>query len=244
MAENNQKWWAKALMISGVVALVCLLLGPVGTKVGIWSFQGGFILLAMSMVLAVIALIGGLIALIVTFRKQLLDERASVAVGMVIGAVIVGVLGSQVMKATSVPPIHNITTNPDDPPAFAAVVPLRGEGSNPHAYDADKLANTQREAYPWLAPLESDVAAGEMFNRAVAAVEALGFELVNADAENGIVEATDETFWFGFKDDVVLRVRESGAGSVVDVRSVSRVGESDLGANAARIREILAQLSG
>jgi uncharacterized protein (DUF1499 family) len=75
-------------------------------------------------------------------------------------------------------------------------------------------------------------------------LEDLGLEIVAVDEAAGRVEATATTFWFGFKDDVVVRVRSSGAGSVVDVRSVSRVGVSDLGANARRIGQILDGLRG
>jgi uncharacterized protein (DUF1499 family) len=81
-----------------------------------------------------------------------------------------------------------------------------------------------------------------MFAKAVAVIESLGMELVSADESNGLLEATDTTFWFGFKDDVVIRIRSEGGGSVVDVRSISRVGQSDLGKNAERIGEILALL--
>jgi uncharacterized protein (DUF1499 family) len=72
----------------------------------------------------------------------------------------------------------------------------------------------------------------------------LGLEIVNEDKAAGMIEATATTFWFGFKDDVVLRIRPTANGSIVDVRSVSRVGQSDLGANAKRIRAILRGIEG
>ena len=75
--------------------------------------------------------------------------------------------------------------------------------------------------------------------RAVPGLESLGLEVVFADKSRGRIEATDTTFWFGFKDDVAIRIRAEGAGSVVDIRSVSRVGQSDLGKNAERIGQIL-----
>ena len=79
-------------------------------------------------------------------------------------------------------------------------------------------------------------------SQVVAALQDMGLEIVAVDEAGGVVEATETTFWFGFKDDVVVRVRPSGDGSIVDVRSVSRVGLSDLGANAARIMELLGRL--
>jgi uncharacterized protein (DUF1499 family) len=85
-----------------------------------------------------------------------------------------------------------------------------------------------------------NVTPGRAFDRAVAAAKAMGWDIVASDPAGGRIEATDTTFWFGFKDDVVVRVTPQPAGSRVDVRSLSRVGGGDLGANAARIRAFLA----
>ncbi|HEX7466433.1 MAG TPA: DUF1499 domain-containing protein, partial [Usitatibacter sp.] len=78
---------------------------------------------------------------------------------------------------------------------------------------------------------------------AIDAARACGWEVVSSDAPSGRIEATDTSLWFGFKDDIVVRVRPDGAGSRVDVRSVSRVGKSDIGANAKRVRGFLARLA-
>ena len=94
-------------------------------------------------------------------------------------------------------------------------------------------------AYPGLKTLQSDLSVGEAVDRAVEVLTNQGIEIVNSDKDSGIVEATATTFWFGFKDDVVVRVRSDGDGSKIDVRSVSRVGQSDVGANAARIMKFL-----
>jgi uncharacterized protein (DUF1499 family) len=114
------------------------------------------------------------------------------------------------------------------------------------AYDAEVLAETQQQAYPWVKTMNSATSPAIVLNNAVTVLEDMGLEVVNVSAEEGIVEATDTTFWYGFKDDVVVRVRsaESGSGSIVDVRSVSRVGRSDVGLNAKRIGEILNGLGG
>ncbi|PZO06409.1 MAG: DUF1499 domain-containing protein, partial [Alphaproteobacteria bacterium] len=77
----------------------------------------------------------------------------------------------------------------------------------------------------------------------LAEAEAQGWTIVSQDPATGTLSATATTFWFGFKDDVAVRVRAEGAGSVVDVRSTSRVGLSDLGANAARIEAYLSSLA-
>ena len=242
---SGQKWWAKAILVGAVIGLVCLALGAIGTKAGIWGFQTGLLLFAIGGALGALALVLGLIALITTFAKGLAAERSTVAVGVVIAAVLAGIFGSQFIAAQGVPPIHNISTDTMDPPAFDKVIALRGDSSNPHTYDTEKLADVQKKAYPDVQSLVSDTTPGEMFNRAKGVIEKMELEIVNADSANNILEATAKTFWFGFKDDVVIRIRPQGnGGSIVDIRSVSRVGQSDIGVNAKRILAILAGLRG
>ncbi|XOV84261.1 MAG: DUF1499 domain-containing protein [bacterium] len=239
---SGRKWWASALLVGAVIGLVCLPVGALGAKLGIWGFMGGFTLLAVGTVLAAAVFFLGIIALVVSFSKKLPAERSAVSIGLVISVVILVLMGSQFMTAQSVPAIHNISTDTEDPPEFDAIVALRGPDSNPLAYDAQALAAVQRQAYPQVQSLITEVAPGEMLNRAVAVLEDMGLEIVDTNAAAGRVEATDTTFWFGFKDDVVVRIRPQGSGSIVDVRSVSRVGQSDLGKNAERISEFLAGL--
>ena len=74
-------------------------------------------------------------------------------------------------------------------------------------------------------------------------MENLGWELVNSDVNNGIVEATDTTTWFGFKDDVVVRINDKGSKRVVDIRNKSRIGKSHLGKNAQRIKTLIEELN-
>ena len=139
------------------------------------------------------------------------------------------------------PPIHDITTDIDNPPPFVAVVPLNTPGRTD--YEGEAIAAQQRQAYPDLLPAMLDVPPAEAFERALAAVYQMRWQLVEADERAGRIEATDTTFWFGFKDDVVIRVRPSGGGSRIDVRSLSRVGGGDAGTNAARIHEYVEALT-
>lgn len=236
-------WWSKAVLIGAVIAAVLLPLGALGSKFGIWHFSVGFLFLQAAAVLAVLMLVGGIVGWIVASKKGLGGDKPGLLLGCVLSAVVLGFLGLQFSKATSVPPIHNITTNPNDPPQFDAVVAVRGADANPLAYDAEKLAPQQQAAYPELAPLQLDIAPDQALQRSEAALRAMGLEIVAVNPERGLIEATDTTFWFGYKDDVAVRVRPDGAGSVIDVRSVSRVGQSDLGANAARISAFLKALS-
>lgn len=148
-------------------------------------------------------------------------------------------LGSQVFGVQSVPRIHNISTDIANPPSFDKVLALRGEGSNPVDYDSHKLAALQAAAYPNVKTLLTTMSVADAHTRAISIVESLGWELVYQDVGAGIIEATQTTFIWGFKDDVVVRIQTQGNQTAVDLRSVSRVGESDLGANAKRIEQFL-----
>jgi uncharacterized protein (DUF1499 family) len=229
-----------------VIAAVCLPLGALGTKLGLWEFTGGFMLLAAGAVLATLASFLGVIAYIISLRKNLVAQRPTVLIGVFLGVVVLGVLGMQYSAASSVPPIHNISTDTVNPPQFDKLVAVRTAAkANPLTNLDPELAAQQTTAYPWVKPLTLQASADEVVDRAEAVMRDMGLEIVSVNKTAGLVEATATTFWFGFKDDVAVRVQPAvDGGTRVDVRSISRVGQSDLGANAARIGEILNGLGG
>lgn len=146
------------------------------------------------------------------------------------------------MTARSVPAIHDISTDLDNPPAFVRVATLRSSGDHPVAYDGPQVADMQRKGYPDLAPLVLSAPPDKVFAIARAALESSGLELVDADAGQGRIEATATSMLFGFKDDVVVRLTPQGDSTRVDVRSKSRVGRNDFGQNAKRVRAILGKV--
>jgi uncharacterized protein (DUF1499 family) len=145
-------------------------------------------------------------------------------------------------QARTLPPIHDITTDTADPPAFVDVLARRKDAPNPPGYAGAAVADQQRKGYPDLEPLRLALPPAQAFDRALEAARGMGWEMVGSDPAQGRIEATDTTTWFGFKDDVVIRVRGAEGGSLVDVRSKSRVGRSDVGANARRIRRYFDRL--
>jgi uncharacterized protein (DUF1499 family) len=149
------------------------------------------------------------------------------------------------MKRTvqNVPAIHDISTDTDHPPEFVALLPLRKDAPNGTAYGGPEIAAQQHRAYPNIQPLTLHVPAEKAFSQALKAMDAMGWDIVDASPAEGRIEATDTTFWFGFKDDIVVRISAKGDDSLVDVRSVSRVGKSDVGTNAKRIRKYEQKLS-
>ncbi|PYQ16963.1 MAG: DUF1499 domain-containing protein [Acidobacteria bacterium] len=229
---------AVAAVTLSVVALAVLLAAGPGTRIGWWSFRTGLGLLRWAFyggvagaALALIAVVGG-------------GRRALAALGLLVGVAAMLPPWQFQRMARSRPPIHDISTDTDDPPRFVAVVPLRQGGTNPVDYGGPAIAAQQREAYPDIAPATLALPPARAFEHALQVARAQGWQVVAAAPAEGRIEATDTTRWFGFKDDIVIRVRPEGAGSRVDVRSVSRVGRGDVGTNARRIRDFLKALAG
>jgi uncharacterized protein (DUF1499 family) len=187
------------------------------------------------------AILIGIAGIVLSSRRRLRRGVLTAMAGLVLGAIAVWVPYSWMQRGRSVPPIHDITTDTANPPAYQAVVALRASAPNTLEYDP-KVGEQQRQAYPDIAPLTLAAPPADAFARALAAAEQAGWEIVASDPQAGRIEATDTTFWFGFKDDVVIRLTPDGGGTRVDVRSVSRVGRSDVGTNARRIREYLESL--
>ena len=235
--SDTRHVWSKALAAAALFAFLCLPIGALGTRFGLWPFQVGGAITLLATALAALLLLTSLLLLSMAYVRGLNADKANLWRSVLVAGATVGIVGVQIAPAASYPRIHNITTDVDDPPKFDKVVALRA-GSNPHTYD-QALAEIQRAAYPDIEPLVLESGSNEVFDRALGVVHDLGLELVDANLGAGTIEATDTSFWFGFKDDVVIRVRAADRGTVVDVRSVSRVGQGDLGANAARITDIL-----
>lgn len=226
------------LVVAGLGLLVLLVSGP-GHRFGMWDFRFGLTLVKIA---AWIAIAGSLVSLIAFVGGVVKKHRRILMpslIGLLIGGSVVGMLTSWKNKAQSLPRIHDITTDPEDAPEFIAIIPLRANAMNPSEYGGPEIAAQQREAYPHIAPHFMGMPPQPAFEKALAAAKRMGWEIVAAEPVTGRIEATDTTFWFGFKDDVVIRIRAIPEGSKLDVRSVSRVGLSDVGTNAKRIRAYL-----
>lgn len=148
-----------------------------------------------------------------------------------------------VMAGAGVPRIHDISTDLEHPPEFVAIKALRTAAHNSlDRLEPGNLAALQKESYSDLGPVLMGRPFYQVFEQVIRLVKERGWEVAAVSAEAGRIEATDTTLIMGFKDDVVIRVQEAGSRTLVDMRSASRAGESDLGVNAARIRLFLADL--
>ena len=229
-----------AVALGGVSVLALAAAGPLH-HMGLVGLTGAFGVLKWAVFGAIATLVLSVIGIIVAARRRYGMSTAVTA--MILALVAIGSIGALAWKAFGVPPIHDITTDTDAPPRFVAVLPLRAAALNPVEYGGPAIAAQQHQGYADIAPLTLIVSPGRAFDRALAAARTMRWELVASDPAAGRIEATDTTFWFGFKDDVVIRVTPAPGGSRVDVRSLSRVGVGDIGANAARIRTFLKTLN-
>ncbi|ATC87381.1 DUF1499 domain-containing protein [Pseudoalteromonas sp. NZS127_1] len=176
------------------------------------------------------------------FMRKTLTLSSGV-IALVFSVVAIAMPLNMMNKAEGVPAIHDISTDLVNPPKFVAIAPLRANASNPVEYAGEETAVQQRKAYPELVTLSFAQSKADLMTASEQAVKNLGFALVSANTATGIVEATDTTTWFGFKDDVVIRIKDEGSQRFVDIRSKSRVGRSDLGKNAERIHSIINELN-
>lgn len=256
-------WVLRLTLLLAILGPLTFIVAGLGSKFGLWDWRFGLgtltrklgpIVLGASALMGVVSL---LLAFIIRPRK-----------GFVIGlaALVVPVLAfiqlQNVQKTVaSLPFIHDVTTDTQDVPMFTdAIMSERAlvEGVNPADYigktapirDADGkpgqelVSVLQTKAYDDIRPLVLSEPKEVVFGKVEAVVAQMGWEMKSSDLESGIIEATDTTFWYGFKDDVIIRLRDSeGGGTLVDVRSLSRVGGSDIGKNADRIREFFKALN-
>ena len=231
--------WGHAILIGGIIGATLLPIGALGHRVGLWSYQSGFLLLGGGALLAISTAIGGVVGLLLTLQAGRAEGRRRLVIGLLLGGAVVLLLGLELGNARTAPPLHDVSTDVGDPPGFDKAIALRGGDANPLDYDIAANAAKQQSAYPYLRSIRTNRPVESSFDRAIDVLRSMRLDIVNTDRDDGVIEAVATSFWFGFKDDVVVRVRPRGEGATVDMRSASRVGVGDLGVNAKRIEEFI-----
>lgn len=261
---NKLPWHSKLVGALLVFLPLYFMIAALGTKIGLWSWLTGLVSMVFTagpFLLGIVAIVGLVSFIAGLFQKPRSKLVLSIALaGLLIPALIfTGFMSTRNKAAAN--PIHDVATDTADPPSFSAeTLAARAENeANPindyqvplseiemYAGSPPELAIKSHaqiinDTYADLSPLPLG---GASRADAVAAVAAamgnMGFSDIRSDVEEGRVEGVAETFWYGFKDDVVARIGEQE----IDFRSVSRVGRSDLGANAARIAELRSRVAG
>lgn len=257
-AATSARWPTRITKIglfSGLAAIVLLAIAGPGYRIGVLPLQPALLAAALGFLLFIMAFLIGGVGLLAGRVRSLRTSHATVAIVLLAGLATI-FAGFWIARLRSAPPIHDITTDPEDPPAFEDIVPVRRTAGavNPVEYQRTQrvggreidVIEAQRKAYPDVRPVVLPQAPARTLKLAKQAAQAMGWNIVAAVntvvPSEGRIEATDSTWYFGFKDDVVIRVRPDTNGSRVDIRSVSRVGVGDVGTNARRIREYTAKL--
>lgn len=232
-----------ALLACAIAAIGLLLLAVAGPayRLGLLALPNSFTLLRWGAYVGVAAVATGALTGAFAYRRRAWVRMLLAGAATIGGLLAFGIPYEWQRRAQQSPPIHDITTDLENPPTFEAVVPIRADAPN-GLERSGEVAELQRQGYPDLAPITLPVPLDQVFTRALAVAQEAEWEIVTADKGSGRIEATDTTRWFGFKDDIVVRLTPWGAGTRVDVRSVSRVGRGDVGTNARRIRRYLAAL--
>lgn len=223
----------------GVGAMLLLFSSGTGARLNLWHFRTGFTMIKaagyIGLGCAVVALASGIVSV---------RQRHFKGVFISLIALILALLAFSIplywkTQAESYPRIHDISTDLNNPPRFVAISAARHAGVRNGGVE---VAIQQMKAYPDLKTVVLAVPANEAFQTALLAARDMGWDIVAERPAEGTIEATDTTRWFGFKDDIVIRIVPAGDRSLLDIRSVSRVGISDVGTNAKRVRAFLAKI--
>jgi uncharacterized protein (DUF1499 family) len=237
------------LVVLGVGLLLAVVSGP-SYRLGLAPLRPALLMLAGGFLLLFTGTLLAIVGLLVASARRMRFARTASMVAVVVGLAVSGYQLSWVARGRAAPPIHEISTDLADPPAFVAVAALRRDAHavNPTEYVARvsgpggkviDVPQLQRKWFPDIRPLELPLAPAAALASAQRAAGRLGWQIDAIVPAEGRLEATDATAFFGFKDDIVIRVRALDGGSRIDVRSKSRVGLGDVGANARRVRAFL-----
>jgi uncharacterized protein (DUF1499 family) len=241
----------RVALIAAIVGLVLLIVAGPSYRLALLPLVPALLATALGFVSCLLAVVVGGIGWLFRGRSSLPPRRGTAVI--LAFAALVAVFGMVfLVRASGAPPIHDITTDVNDPPAFKAVLAARAAtgAQNPADYRRTEevrgatldVAAAQRMAYPDIRPIDNAEPPSMLMPLAERAARDMGWQIVVIDPAAGRLEATATTRYFGFKDDIVVRIRPTSSGTRIDVRSESRVGLGDAGANAHRVSIYLAKL--
>ena len=254
-AFAGRDWQGIIVLVAGGGALLWGLISAVGVGWGLWSWSSGLTGVIWSFILAIGAILFGILFAWRAKKSGISRPKLLRWIGMLSAIVYAGWIGTFVMAGISVPAIHDVSTDLADPPAFVTLalradnldaIPGEGDDEMKGMNPQQRWVIVHQKAYGDIRSVRIDEPVPTVIAKAERLAKARGWDVAVSLPEEGRFEATETSAFFRFKDDIVLRVKptETGDGSIVDMRSVSRVGSSDLGVNAKRVRSFLADLSG
>lgn len=235
--------FALSVLLLALLALFLAALAGFGVRLDLWSGERGLALLRESLWAGVSLTILAAVALFAARPGGPRRGFTAAFCGLVLALVVVG-LSLQLRRAEArLPRIHDVTTDVSNPPPFVALAPLRAASGNASEYAGETFARAQEVAYQDVQPVLLNLSHYDAYLLVLSTAEEMGWTIIDATEREGRVEATDRTTWFGFREDIVVRLTAVGGRTVVDVRSASRNRQADLGSNARRIRTFLDRLA-
>jgi uncharacterized protein (DUF1499 family) len=244
--RRRAKVLARRLSLPGLgLALLTALaaaLAGLGHRWGLWDYGAGFTVLRWAAYLGAAAAAMSVCVWVYALLSRAWTGLLLAALAVAVGVASAAVPWSYLRKARDLPPIHDISTDTEVPPRFVALLSARAGAGAKSDYGGPSVVAHQLRAYPELGSVTYRLPPDRVFERALGIARDLGWSIVAAVPDEGRIEASDRSFWFGFTDDVVIRIRSHESGSRVDIRSASRVGIGDLGVNAARIQAFIDKL--
>jgi uncharacterized protein (DUF1499 family) len=236
--------WSRNLAIFSLVAVV---VSTIIVRFGFLEMKPALATFFGALALAGLSILIGLAAFAAIWQNGS-RGMGRIVLALLIDAVILAYPAYLGLQYRKLPPIHDITTDPIDPPRFEALARLRaGEGTNPAVYAGLYSAEQQRAAYPDIETVELDVPAQRAYEITLAIVNKRKWRVVDERPpqarREGRIEAIAQTLIMGFREDVSIRIRADGDDSRVDIRSASRYFDSDLGSNAARISKLIEDIN-
>ena len=228
-------------LLVALASAAAMVFSGFGYRLDLYHFRVGFAILRWAFWFALAGALLSAAGLVIAGARPRRTLLAAV-IGTVVGVGAAYIPWSLKQTAEALPYIHDISTDTANPPEFVAAAKLRKPGDHPVTYDGKEVADLQRKAYPDLVSLTTSAPREKVFEAAKAAIASMGMQVADADLAQGRIEANQSSLLYGFTDDMVVRIASGADGTKVDVRSKSRVGRSDLGQNAKRIRAFVQRL--
>lgn len=240
---SGTRWCGTGVAFSGTGAAV-ILVALIGARIELLSALAAFMVFGIGLLALLVGIVATVIGLIMSRGTGGATSAVRTWSALTIAVLVIAVSMSQRPDTSGASPIHDITTDIGNPPSFEAIVTIREEAGarNPPEYAGQETAEIQQSLFPDIQTLAIKKPTEEVFAAAERVARDLGWEIVRADPMTGQIEATATTYWFRFKDDVAIRLTARGEETYVDIRSKSRVGTGDMGANAARVQAFLRSL--
>jgi hypothetical protein len=248
--------------IAAIISLACFILGAAialtasyGTRYGWWDYAAGLKIAAPGFAIGIVGAIAGGLWLTRALRGNNSAGWRFGALGLAGSLVLLYFPVNKLWFYLTSPPIHDISTDVEYAPPFVALLPLRAGATNAPGYDGMTLvfyggrkthtAMAQKKAYPDIKPAALLSRPDVIFWRGFETAKDMGWNIVYFSEKEGRIEATDTSFWFGLTSDISIRVKPAGRiGARLDIRAKSRIGDDDMGMNAALVRAYLKRLEG